>query len=148
MYRRVCAHAQVSGVPAATLFLSVLSTVSWYYVKNTLWAQMSEDPTVTLKPIGLKLSTAPTTAGRVGWEGWSDRERGETDECDDNLCSGLTYSLFVNFTFWKDTQLWACYWCPCLSRIRLTVYIDFSFWLWLKAFNKGNKYVPMGYLTP
>lgn len=39
--------------------LSVLSTVSRYQVKCSLWAQMSQQPTVTLKPIGLKLWTVP-----------------------------------------------------------------------------------------
>lgn len=46
---------------------------------------MSQEPTVTLKPIGLKLSTAPSTEGRQG------QGKGKTGEYD-NLCSGLTYN--------------------------------------------------------
>lgn len=48
-------HTPVSGVLASTVSLSVLSAVTWYQVKNSLWAQMSPEPTVTLKPIGLKV---------------------------------------------------------------------------------------------
>lgn len=44
---------------------------------------MSEEPTVTLKPIGVKLLTASFYRGMGKMEG-------KTDECD-NLCSGLTH---------------------------------------------------------
>lgn len=61
--------------------LPVLSTVSRYQVKNSLWAQMSPEPMVTLKPIGLKLWTAPSTECRQPREErgrgteWQEREK-------------------------------------------------------------------------